>query len=233
MKRLHLRYLLGILAVIALLLLLQVAPVMAAKNRGPVVLPPSSYPYGRSYGEWSNAWWQWAYAIPKSVNPVVDTSGAHCYEGQEGPIWFLAGTFTGGPVTRTCTIPHEKALFFPLVNVESDNIGVNPPLSVQGLRDSLKPFFASTDPNTFSVHIDDASIPNLGKYKAGPDGPVFGFRLPRDNVYQQSPIPAAGFYHPVISGGYYLMLAPLSPGNHTIHFVAGNQDVTYNLTVRR
>jgi hypothetical protein len=35
--------------------------------------------------------------------------------GQDGPVWFLAGT-PGGPVTRDCTIPEGKQLYFPLVN---------------------------------------------------------------------------------------------------------------------
>ncbi len=30
--------------------------------------------------------------------------------------WFLAGTFGGSPVERTCTMPAGRWLFFPLVN---------------------------------------------------------------------------------------------------------------------
>ena len=47
---------------------------------------------------------------------------------------------------------------------------------------------------------------------------------------------AAGTYGPAISDGYWLMLAPLSAGSHTVHFrgvAAGGfeTEVTYNLTV--
>ena len=45
-----------------------------------------------------------------------------------------------------------------------------------------------------------------------------------------------GSSQPAVSDGYWIMLAPLSPGTHTIHFTAGIdnlvlQDVTYHLTV--
>jgi hypothetical protein len=57
-------------------------------------------------------WWQVMLSIPTTVNPLLDTAGADCMVGQRGPVWFLAGTFGGGPVTRTCSIPEgEMAVF--------------------------------------------------------------------------------------------------------------------------
>ena len=50
-------------------------------------------------------------------NPVTDTTGAACAAGQpRGPVWFLAGTFGGDPVTRTCRVPSGRALLFPVAN---------------------------------------------------------------------------------------------------------------------
>jgi len=57
------------------------------------------------------------YAIPAATNPALDTTGAHCAEGQAGPVWFLAGTFGGDPVTSHCIVSAGKALFFPLATV--------------------------------------------------------------------------------------------------------------------
>ena len=39
------------------------------------VLPPWSNPYGRSYGEWIAAWWQWAVGTPARHNPGLDPTG--------------------------------------------------------------------------------------------------------------------------------------------------------------
>ena len=88
--------------------------------------------YGKSYGEWSANWWQWAHSIPASYSPVQLEGDVDCMLGQQGPVYFLAGkaivldpddTF---PVELTgeryCSIPRGMALFFPLVNAANLNI---------------------------------------------------------------------------------------------------------------
>jgi hypothetical protein len=71
--------------------LLETTTAFAAKNPNPGVLRPQSHPFGRTYGEWSNAWWQWALSIsttPDNNNPLLDPTGASCGNGQSGPVWF-------------------------------------------------------------------------------------------------------------------------------------------------
>jgi hypothetical protein len=69
----------------------------------------------QSLDELSAEWWQWALSIPTSVNPLTDGTGEDCMVGQRGTTWFLAGVFTGGTVTRTCSIPQGTMLFFDTV----------------------------------------------------------------------------------------------------------------------
>ncbi len=71
MNMLRSRYLPSGLALIALVFLLQVTPVWAAKNPNPGVLPPESHPFGKTYGEWSNAWWQWATRYRHPITPCL------------------------------------------------------------------------------------------------------------------------------------------------------------------
>jgi hypothetical protein len=73
--------------------------------------------HGKTYGEWSAAWWQWALAGPEGKNAVKDTTGEFCDDNQpRGPVWFLAGSFGLTGVERRCTIPRQRALFYPLIN---------------------------------------------------------------------------------------------------------------------
>ncbi len=67
---------------------------------------------GRSMSALSAEWWQWAFSIPSSVNPLQDVSGEHCMVGQRSDVWFLGGTLTGESVTRTCSVPEGTQLFF-------------------------------------------------------------------------------------------------------------------------
>src|SRR6266700_1791762 len=163
MKLLRSRYLQSGFALIALVFLLQVTPALAEQNPNPGVVTTTSYPFGKNYGEWSHAWWLWEYSIPAPNNPVLDTTGANCDVGQSGQVWFLAGSFTSGTITRTCTVPHGKALFFPIFNSENDNIGVTPPLTADQLRAALNAFFdCCVYPSTFSAVVYGVAIQLLG-----------------------------------------------------------------------
>src|SRR5947207_2234166 len=75
--------------------------------------PPHSRPFDRSFPQWSAEWWQYVYSIPMPDNPVLDNTGTNCALAQHGPVWFLFGSFSPTPVLRTCSIPEDRALFFP------------------------------------------------------------------------------------------------------------------------
>lgn len=209
-----------------------------AWNPNPGVLPPSSHPFGRTYGQWSNAWWQWALSIPASVNPLLDTTGAHCREGQSGKVWFLAGTTGGAAVTRNCTIPAGKALFFPIVNFVNDNLECPPTppttFTVDQLHDQLDAAIDTV--NTLKANVDGVTIRDIMQlYRAKTDNSSFSVTLPSDNLFGCPAL--VGKQSPLTSDGYYLMLAPLSAGSHTIHFKGGTStgftsEVTYHLLVR-
>lgn len=62
--------------------------------------------------------------------------------------------------------------------------------------------------------------------------PEYMVYFPEGDVWGLTELVAPGWYGPAVSDGYYLMLAPLSAGQHTIHFaVADFLDVTYHVTV--
>src|SRR5687768_10479356 len=77
-----------------------------------------SKPFGRTYAEWTARWWQWVLSIAKSENPLVDENGKNYANNQSGPVWFLIGTLKGH-ADRSCIIPADKAILFPVINVEA------------------------------------------------------------------------------------------------------------------
>ncbi|MFC9690883.1 acid shock protein [Kribbella sp. NPDC056951] len=60
-------------------------------------------------------WWTWASAT-ETRNPVLDTTGGLCGNGQPDDIWLVAGSF-GGKVSRKCNWPAERPLVGPVVNL--------------------------------------------------------------------------------------------------------------------
>jgi hypothetical protein len=212
----------------------------SAQNLGnPGILPPNSNAFGRSYGEWSAAWWQWLLSIPNATNPNFATGTVDCTLGQTGQVWFLAATFGGSPVTRNCTISTGKALFFsPLNGVFGDGVGdcdrndPNNPCDINKLRNSAAENV--DDPELLEVTIDSVPVKNIQEYRVA--SPVFNAVFPQvDPLFGLSP----GVHTPLVSDGYWLLLAPLSRGSHSIHFhsIASaarfEVDVTYALTVGR
>jgi hypothetical protein len=203
-------------------------------NPNPGVIPINARPNGLSYGEWSARWWDWVLSIPPSMNPLLDTTGAFCTQGQSGHVWFLAETF-GGSASRTCTVPAGTMLFFPILNgVFGSGLGDCPAgnpgagCSVPTLRAAAA---ANVDPPvTLLVSIDGVPLKDLSAYRA--TSPVFSYTVTSDNLVG---LPG-GTYSPVVSDGYWLMLAPLSEGVHTI-FIEGissggfETDVSYTLHV--
>ena len=211
----------------------------------PIIFPPKSRPYGKSYSEWNGAWWRWAYSFPagEDKNPVQDLTGELADLGQSGPVWFLAGSF-GKTLTRTATVPSDKALFFPIINslwINIPELGDNPWSDEQ--RDFARDFIAPMIDNAFdlSCQIDGIEVMKLERYRtATRDGKEYMVTIPENNV-AGLPLPA-GAYGPTVDDGISLMLAPLKVGKHTIRFTAASQgsfagdfalDVTYHLKVVR
>jgi len=227
------------------------APVAtAAKNPNPRVILPTAKVQGSTYGDWGAKWWQWALGIPASINPLADESGDLVAVGQSGNVWFLCGTIyfspmPGGPdyayegvAERTCTIPTGKTLFFPIVNVEASTAEGNGE-TVEELA-ALCDFYA-THTTSLAVTVDGRPLKNLFSYRGTSGGYLLSW--PDDDVlFGLPPLDEPTLS---VSDGYWIMLAPLKVGHHTLHWTGRqefteaadgfngifSQDITYHLTV--
>jgi hypothetical protein len=223
----------------ALLLLATAGPAMAGRGNAdnPGVLPPQSHPHGKSYGEWGAAWWQWVLGLPVDKNPIMDPDGRFGALGQSGSVWFLAGTFSA-KAERSVTVPTGKSIFFPLINIFNDYPCPDPtfqPPPGQTLEEFLAAGAAAfIDPTTeMTAEVDGVSLENLFDYRG--ISPLSAFTADPSWVVLDPCVtgrPQVG-----VSDGYWVMLTPLTPGKHTIHFTSATStgfglDVTCHLTVR-
>lgn len=209
-------------------------------------------PFGKTYEQWAATWWQWALAIPKAENPIME---GPCEGHQMGDVFFLAGN-AGGVSQRSCAIPAGKAVYFPIVNVVNracpeyvdPNVTCEMLTSEQAIDDGASS--AMTDNEiAMSLEIDGNAISGLENRRAHSakfDDPtpsqaddVFGSICSgpiRDNTCN---VPV-GSARMAVGDGYWIMLKPLPAGDHEVRFtakvvVAPDQtfevDVTYDLTV--
>jgi len=198
-----------------------------------------STPEGQSYGHWAADWWKWAVSIPANKNPLLDTKGQYCGERQTGDVWFLAGAAYSGSVSRACTVPVGKSLFFPIIN----NIyaaWLNDPPDTRTdayVRDAA--VNGCTTYQITRVEIDGIKVIDPTRYNTGTTGsqsPMFTAQLPPDNLFGLTTDVAAELaFSPSAEYGYYLFLKPLTRGSHKIKWNAssscGTQDITYHLTI--
>jgi len=167
------------------------------------LLPANGKVGNETFAALTARWWRWALSMP--VKPYRDPDGRMCAMGQEGAVWFLAGTDGSFSAKRNCTIPEGKFLLIPVINMIQFN--ANPdavhddPFTCVELQQS-----AAVNNDRLAramVMIDHVSIPHVTDYRVRSEG---CFRLDPENT--ASPLGAAD--------GYWLLLKPLPAGRHTI-----------------
>lgn len=221
------------------------------KDDGGGIIDPTSVAYGKSYSDWSVAWEQWGYSIPVAQHPLFDNGD--CSVGQSGPVWFLGGKFCANGascsytgVVRSCNVPAGKALYFPVFEGEDsaleESLAEHPGDEAYQQIAAMRSFEDLTmGPSTVSCWVDGKPIKHL-KERFRVQANAFGFTMPADNLLKAiygDPNFVAGTYFPAVDDGWYVMLAPLAPGPHKIHFKGYmpaydfTLDVTYNLTVAK
>jgi len=211
-----------------------------AAQSNPGVAPPDSAPYGKSYPEWVAAFWQWALALPLEGHPFADSNPVYNLSAhQSGNVWFWSAP--DGPLTRAATLPVGKALFLTLRDVECSSLEA-PDSGFHGDTEaeqrSCAKFWADHIVDVFCL-IDGEPVNDLHACRFS--SPQFDFAAPTPWIFGES-----GGNGTAVGDGYYLMLVPLSRGQHTIHyggtfhFEAGEisedpldfpKDITIDLTV--
>lgn len=181
-----------------------------------VVLPGGSSVEGKTIGQWTADWWNWAGSVQGNV--FADPDGSLADENQSGPVWFVAGT-QSGTHTRNFQVPGDKYVLFPLVNWVVAN-GADP-----GFASTAEEAEALTtgtiDPANLIANIDGEDVVDLASHRER--SPVnFNFTV----VEGSGVFGATGTFADANSDGYWLMLEPLGEGSHVLRFGGTTTDYT-------
>ena len=227
-----------LVAMSAAILLAQPSALFAQEASASLAYPANSAPFGMTYGDWQAAYLQYMFSIPASVNPVNDLTGADCNVAQSSSPVFFLNSIVSGSVTRTCTIP-AKALLITVAWAECSNIEPPPSYGAdpQDMRTCAAVATNGVGITTLRLTVDGQDLSGLLR-SLRVQSPYYFFTMPpTDNLLGLEGV-TSGWS---VSDGYLVMLKPLPPGNHVIHFagkfVSGPYGpdpfaVTYNLTVQ-
>lgn len=165
-------------------------------------------------------WWNWAASLPAENHPLADETGENCDAGQdeESEVFFLGGTFAEvvsgtksvGVADRVCVVPEGKYLFFPIINLIFTNIGEDAPLTDAEIEAAVA--FFNTAAQDLKLEIDGVEVPAVRQRLASESG-AFDLNYVNDGIFG-----AEGGTTRAADAGFYVLLAPLSPGIHEIEF---------------
>jgi len=216
--------------------------VTQSTNAVPVVVPPGDARLnGTSYEQWAAAWWKWSQEMPLTnsagalIHPFRVDAEVDVTAFQKNDVWFLAAPF--GRVERRCQIPCGKSLFFPLFCAEFSNIEEDCYAAT------------STDQAEGARYVTDRASNLFCEINGKPVTNLFNYRTPSPQISLSVPSPwiqgETGGIGTSTGDGYFIFLAPLPPGEHTLHFggsirvqiggspipLEGDIDMTYHITV--
>jgi hypothetical protein len=210
-------------------------------------------PYGKTLEEWAKEYWQWNVGLPPGDIPKdVNTNLDKCMVGsdKQNTMILLLGVYDLTYSTK-CNISSAKPILVPLLVGECDPT-VSEPGTKTGKIDDLWACAKDADEGfkAWEVRLDNRVLFK----KAGNEevnghlidnilvrnSSLFNITIPQVNRYEAD----AGVY-PAVVDGYYLILKPLPPGEHSLTYkftqeqkIPGadltyvNGDATYLLTVK-
>jgi hypothetical protein len=134
-------------------------------------------------------------------------------------------------------VPAGTAILFPIANSWCDAIGWEPPPTDQELQDCASGGQAGAV--SMTMEVDGVAIKGLDPAATTPYrvlAPPFEYTIPDDNIYTLFGYDIPGQTTRAAADGVYVLLAPLSAGEHVIRSTAlfGGGfaiDTTYYLTV--
>jgi hypothetical protein len=181
-----------------------------ADTTNPGLFGSDSKPYGLTFDEWSERWWNWFGGAPQAINPGSDNTGKNCAVGQNDPnVWYLTGAGSG-TVERTCTIPGGKGIAISIAGNEC-SFAENPSLKTESELRACA--ISGNQVSSLHASIDGINLQNLQNYIVLT--PLFKLNLPENNIFGA---PAGSTQ--AVSHSYFIFLKPLPFGTHTIRFSA-------------
>lgn len=186
----------------------------------PTVIAPYLDVYGRSQAEWAAEWWRWSASIPAAVHPTRDATGGNCGGSQNHPVFFLAGTaptsVTGtiarGSAQRDCEVPFGRPILVPLI----DNLTFAPEVGVFSEEVLTEEARRQGEPAA-QLYVELDGVTLSGLEAQGQTTGAITLEFPEDSIFEGSgDLPAGSRIG--VAHGYYVLLAPLTPGLHTLRF---------------
>jgi hypothetical protein len=227
------------------------ALLLAATLMTPIALTPAYAepfwpfysPAALTYGDWAARYWENILSLPANGNPINGNCEGGVLGGDNQPanstglhVWFLPHTFDVNPITRSCNIPANKWLFFPLMTGIAYGVEPLPQLRlrISNVLDTITSLTCVVD--GVDCIATFAAMADLKTFRAS--SPAFSINQANRKTALIPPgftaAPADGQL--IVTDGYWIFLFPLPVGPHVVRFggrttTGAGYDITYNINV--
>jgi len=199
----------------------------------PYTFDVNSSPYGIPFKDWTAKWSSWYFSIPKEKQwNNRDSTGyvpedCSYLQDQTNPVFYMpfVGAELGSKATMTCNVPQNKAILVPIDGATSDYS--DPTVKTKTPNELIRLLTQSNIyPVSFDLTLDGhpLSITNEEKYKVTSN--LFDLVLPANNIWGERPGPDKA-----ITQNWWVMLKPLPPGDHILHYFTGYRDSKSDPTI--
>jgi len=187
-----------------------VVPASGQESPTVQIFPPDSNPFGLPYQSYIMKTWERSYELDEDENPLLDSTGERCNNGQDpnSPVFILVAT-AGGNSERTCEIPAGKGLLIEVVSVAASFAETTHPESAT--IDELYNITKNDQDNVEvkMLMINGQKFNELHKYRFVTE--PFNISFPPNNIWGVD----AG-NSTAVAEGYFVITEPLAPGKYDI-----------------
>jgi hypothetical protein len=217
-------------------IVLALSVILALVVAAPIASGQSSS-QSQTIGKLTGDWWNWAASTNPSPLEGSYKGGTQCDGSFVDGVFFLGGSTTTKAVKRTCTVPSNTPILFPVVNTacsaaptvqQPDGTFTGDPKPYTKCSKDLLDLIVLNSTTFATLNGQNLEIQRL---ESGP----FTFTIPSpSNIFPTIP---PGSYDAAASGFWVYLPQGLEPGTYTLHWggtfpnVGFKQDITYNLTV--
>jgi hypothetical protein len=215
-----------VMAISVLLALIVAAPIASGQSSS----------QSQTIGKLTGDWWNWAASTNPSPLEGSYKGGTLCDGSFVDGVFFLGGSQTNKAVKRTCTVPSNTPILFPIVNTACGEAPTIPD-GHGGFTGDPKPYNKCANDILAQVVLNSTMFATLNgqpleiqRLESGPF--TFTVLSPSNNF----PYPPDS-YDSAASGFWVYLPQGLEPGTYTLHWggtfpnVGFKQDITYKLTV--
>jgi hypothetical protein len=215
-----------VLVISAILALIVAAPVASGQASS----------QGQAVGNLTGDWWNWAVSTNPSPIEGSYRGGTQCDGNFVDGVYFLAGSNTTRAVKRTCTVPADTPILFPVVNtVCSAAPTVQQPDGT--FTGDPKPYTKCTKDFLDTLLVDSTTFATLDgqnlEIQRLESGPFTWTFASHSGIFPSVP---PGSYDAAASGLWVYIPQGLEPGTYTLQFggtypnFGFEQNITYKLT---